>query len=200
MDTAGTTTHVTAYTYNTGTSTTTAAMPLGRTWSYVFDSLGRVGSIVDPLNQTTSVNWTSDNQVQKVTEPPSAGTTFVQYTYNANGYLTGKDDELGNHTTVQFEDLPVDANDTGNHISRVIKIVQPQGNTTPSTTDYTTTLDYTDTTRDRVFHVTDALGNQVTNAYNTDGTLATQTLPSAGDGITRTTTFNTCDANGRRRR
>jgi RHS repeat-associated protein len=185
----------TTYSYDTGTNTTAVIMPLSRIWSCVFDAQGRATSIIDPLNGTTAVNWTSDNMVQKVTEP-TGGTNFVEYAYSQNGYLTDKWDELRNHTTIAYENQAVDGNDTALRLSRVTSITEPVGNATPAANDYKTRFDYTDASHDRVWHVTDALDNQVTNTYNADGTLATQLLPSTGDGITRLTTYNTYDPSG----
>ena len=73
--------------------------------------------------------------------------------------------------------------------------MQPRGNVLGGTA-YSTTLDYVSTSNDRVETVTDALGNVTGNSWNPDGTLASQTLPSTGDGITRTTSYASYDANG----
>jgi RHS repeat-associated protein len=200
--------NTTTYSYSPATSTTTVTRPLGRTWSYAFDTQGRVTSIIDPLNETTGVSWTADNEVQKLTEP-TGGANFTEYAYDANGDLTDKWDELRDHTSLSYQSGPVDANDkaanwetgrTIGHFSRIASLTTPQGNaTTTPTTDYTTTFSYAagaDAAKDRVIGVTDAAGNTETLTYYSDGTLATDTKPSNGDGITRTTTFNSYDANG----
>lgn len=194
----------TGYTYNTASLTATVSMPLARTWVYTFDSQGRVTGIDDPVNPAdTTVLWTTDNMVQKVTEPTGK---HSDYGYNDNGYLTSKTDQLGNQTTLAYQGLPVDANDaaanwepgrTIGHISRVTTIVKPVGNATVTpTTDYKWTFAYLDTLEDHVLSVTDPLGNATTNSWNADGTLLSTTLPANGDSITRTTVFNTYDNNG----
>jgi RHS repeat-associated protein len=194
----------TSYAYNTTTSTTTITKPLSRVSSYVFDANGRPTSTIDPLSETFNIAWTSDNMPQTITN--AATGKYLEFAYNANGQLTDKWDELRDHTTIAYQNLPIDANDAAanwevgraiGHISRPISIVQPTGNaTTANATDYKTTFDYASTTADHVFHVTDPLGNITTNHYNANGTLGTQTLPANGDGITRTTTYNTRDNNG----
>jgi len=82
------------------------------------------------------VQWTTDNMVQKITEPTSL---YSQFTYNQNGYLTDTNDQLNNHTTISYQDQAVDGNDTTLHLSRVTSVVQPVGNAIPShPTDYKT--------------------------------------------------------------
>ncbi|MFN0027846.1 MAG: LamG-like jellyroll fold domain-containing protein [Acidimicrobiales bacterium] len=205
----GTTADKTTFAYPTST-TTTVTMPLARVWNYTFDSSGRATQITNPLNQTTQVQWTTAaplNHVFKVIQPT---TKFTEYGYNANGYKTLEKDELGNTTTFTYQDIAVDANDvTGNweagrsigNISQLASVVKPRGNATSGNpTDYKWTFTYTqtpgDSTTGLVKTVTDPLGNVTSNTWNANGTLASQTLPANGDGITRTTTYNTYDANG----
>ena len=193
------------YDYVPDAGTVTVSMPLSRVWTYGFDAKGRPTSIVDPLDETKSEHWTDDNELDLVTEP--TGRT-LRYAYNANGMQTDSWDEAGDHTTWVYENLPVDGNDPNNpsqgvipHLSRLISTTTPDGNTSPTSDpsnsiDYTTTNHYSDSTHDRVDWVEDAYGNKTTYTYNANGTLASMTLPNAGDGITRTTTYNSYDANG----
>ena len=193
----------TSFAYAPATSTTTVTRPLARVWAYTFDAQARVASITDPLNETTSMTWTGDNEVQKVTQPTGR---YTEYAYNANGYLTDSWDELRDDTSITYQNLAADANDvsanweTGRsigHFSRPTSVTKPQGNVTSGTD--TTTLSYAtgaDAAKDRVVGVTDALSNTTSTAYNSDGTVASETKPSTGDGIVRTTTFNSYDLNG----
>jgi len=199
----------TTFAYDTVARTTTATMPLSRIWTYTFDPEARVTQIDDPVNTAhTTVEWadvTAPNEVanvvRRVTQPTGE---FVEYAYNANGYKTDEWDELRNHQTFAYENLAVDANDTsGNwepgrsipHFSQLSELVKPVGNATATpTTDYRWTFAYTGT--GLLDTITDPLGNVTSNAWNPNGTLASQTLPANGDGITRTTTFNVYDANG----
>ena len=196
----------TGYDYNTTTQTATVSMPLARTWVYSFDSQGRVTGIDDPVNPAdTTVLWATNgtNTVNKVTEPNGQ---FTTYTYNENGYLLTKTDQLGNQTTVSYESFVVDGNDaSGNwepgrdegHISRVKSLTKPVGNATPTpTTDYKWSFGYVDNAEDHVQTVTDPLGNATTNTWNGDGTLQSTTLPTNNDSIARTTTYNSYGLNG----
>ena len=182
----------TTYAYTSGQ--TTVAMPLARTWVYNLDTLGRVTRIDDPGNPAdTTVLWTTDNSVSKVTQPNGQ---FVQYAYNANGFLTDKWDQLNNRTTIAYQNIAINRIDiTGNwepggtigHISRATSIVQPVGNTTGSATDYKWTFAY-DAARDsqdQLVTITDPLGNNTSNSWNANGTLASTRLPANGDSITR---------------
>ncbi len=205
----GGSTNETTYAYPSATSTT-VTLPLAREWQYTLDGEGRVTEIVDPLDQQTQVEWTAAaplNHVHKLVQPTGE---FTEYAYNPNGLLVSEKDELGNETTYTYANSAVDANDvTGNwetgrsigHISQVASVTKPRGNaTTGNPDDYTWTFTYTatpgDSTTGLVKTVTDPLGNVTTNTWNANATLATQTLPANGDAITRTTTFNTYDANG----
>ena len=206
----------TTYAYNTGTLQTTVGMPLARNWVYTLDSQGKVLTIDDPVNPThTTVTWTADNMPSKVTEPTGAHTDF---TYNPNGYLLTKT-QLANgqtwtsgplpagavQTVLSYQDLAADGSDTQSRISRVTSVTQPAGAaTTAKTNDYKYDFTYVDNLEDHVASVQgpdpDDTGPltraTTTNTWNLDGTLASTTLPSNGDGITRTTTYNTYDGNG----
>jgi RHS repeat-associated protein len=199
----------TTFGYDTTARTTTATMPLSRVWTYSFDIEGRVTQIDDPVNTAhTTIEWADQtapnevtNTVRKVTAPSGE---FVEYAYNANGYKTDEWDELRNRQSFEFENLAVDANDaSGNwepgrsipHLSQLAAVVKPRGNATAGNPDdYRWEFSYTPT--GLLATITDPLGNVTTNAWNANGTLASQTLPNNGDTITRTTTYNAYDANG----
>jgi RHS repeat-associated protein len=125
----------TSYAYNTTARTTTVTMPLSRVWTYGFDTQGRAISVTDPVNpQPTTVVWSADNTVARITEPTGR---HVDYAYNQNGYLTDSWDELGNHTTLAYQHLGVDANDVAGkwesgrvipHVSQLVATTDPAGN------------------------------------------------------------------------
>ena len=205
----GTGSDKTSFAYPTST-TATVTRPLSRVWGYTLDSQARVTQISDPLSQTSQVQWTTAvplNQVARVTQPTGK---YVEYAYNANGYRTSEKDELGNETAYTYANTAIDANDaSGNwetgrsigHVSDLASVTKPRGvATTGNPTDYKWTFTYTQTPTDSttglVKTITDPLGNVTSNTWNANATLATQTLPSNGDAITRTTTFNSYDANG----
>jgi RHS repeat-associated protein len=199
----------TTFSYDTVTRQTTATMPLSRVWTYTFDTEGRVTVIDDPVNTVnTQIEWADataanevTNTIRKVTAPSGE---FVEYAYNANGYKTDEWDELRNHKTFEYDNIAIDANDVaGNweagrsisHLSQLSALVKPRGNATAGNPDdYRWELAYTGT--GLLDTVTDPLGNVTDNAWNANGTLASQTLPANGDSITRTATYNTYDLNG----
>jgi RHS repeat-associated protein len=124
----------TSISYDTSTRKTTVTLPLNRSWEHSFDSAGRTTAVTNPLNTTTTIEWTDDNAVHKITEPTGR---YLEYAYNQNGYLTDSWDQLRNRTSIGYENLPVDGNDTSGkwepgrtiaHLSRPIKITQPRGN------------------------------------------------------------------------
>ncbi len=178
-----------------------------RDWEYTLDGAGKLTSFVDPLEHETTVEWwTGENNVKKVTEPTGK---YVEYEYNSNGYMTETTEGLGENTrtaTTTFQNLQVDAYDTAHpHISRITSTTKPQGNATPAEGDYTWSFDYTNDTTDDVLYIRDpgvvtgdSESMKTKNMYKADGSglFASQTKPSTGDGITRTTTYDTYDSNG----
>lgn len=78
-----------------------------RVSTYAYDTDGKVTGITNPLNQAPQAQWSSDFQVTKVIEPTGK---YTEYAYNANGYLTDRWDQPRNHTLLEYENLPVDAN------------------------------------------------------------------------------------------
>src|SRR5260370_3777366 len=104
---------MTSCAYDNANLVTTAPPPapggVSRATKYAYDSDGKVVTVTSPLQQNTSLFWTSDFVVNKLQEP---GTTApLQYTSNSNGYLTDKVDQLGGTTHLGFTNLAIDADD-----------------------------------------------------------------------------------------
>jgi RHS repeat-associated protein len=185
----------TSFTYTGYPSTsTTVAAPLSRSTVYAIDNKGRPTSITDPIGLQTQVSWTSDNEPNTVTEP--TGKT-KQYTYNQNGYLTDEKDELGDETSLTYQNVAVDTNDvtgkweTGRtipHSSQLVTKDDPLHNVTGGM-GHEWTFDYD--TSGNLLHVTNPLSKVTTYTYNGDGTVAT-----VKDANNHTTTYNTYDNNG----
>lgn len=106
-------------------------------------------------------------------------------------------------TKLVYEHVAVDQNDapgkweTGRsipHISQLTRVTEPAGNATGAANDYSTRFEYD--AKGNVIRAIDPLGHITISTYNPNGTLASETLPDNGDGIVRTTTYNTYDANG----
>jgi RHS repeat-associated protein len=134
--------------------------PLTRVTRYTYDPTGKVTRIVNPKDEPTLVEWSSDFKVEKVTEPKGVATPSVpddfttSYTYNSNGYLTSQTNQLNETTRLTYLELPVDDGDTGNHLSLLETVTTPKGVATlADPTDYRWTF-----TPDR-----DAQGNIIGN-------------------------------------
>jgi RHS repeat-associated protein len=119
----------TSFAYDLVNQQTTVTAPLSRVTTYTYDTDGKVTALTNPLQQTTQVFWTSDFKVSQVTEPTGK---FSTYTYNPNGYLTSKTNQAGERTELTYLDSPVDAADTGNHLSLLSTVTRPKGVATPT--------------------------------------------------------------------
>jgi RHS repeat-associated protein len=203
QDRAGSTT---SFSYDDVSLATTVAAPTpsgqtARTTRYAYDVQGRPASIRDPLGQQTSLQWSADNAVTRLTEP---NTRFQQFTYNDNGELTDQIDQLGNHTVLTYQNLAADANDvsahwnpsggatgTGRtipHLSQLATKQDPKEVALGTTNKWTFTYD----ANGNLKQVTEPLfTNPAVNNYNADGTLANST-----DFDGNLTTYASYDANG----
>ena len=57
------------FTHNYTGRVMTAALPMNRTYKYGYDTQGRVTRITNPKSEDTTLVWTTDNKVSKVTYP-----------------------------------------------------------------------------------------------------------------------------------
>lgn len=191
--------NTTSFAYDLTNRLTTVTAPLSRVSKYAYDTEGKVTGITNPKNETTTVQWSADRHVTKVIEPTTA---FTEFAYNANGYLTDVWDQLRNRTTLEYQNVAVDANDvaakwkigrTIPHISQLVKKTNPRGTATATPTDdFQWTFGYDP--KGNLTTVTEPEGSPrfATNyTYNADGTLASLT-----DANAKVTTFNTYDGNG----
>ena len=190
----------TSFTYDTVNSTTTVTPPTGtdgtsRASSYLYDAEGKVTQITNPLGQHIGIAWDSQRNVTRVTEPSGK---HVDYAYNDNGQLTDSYDELGDHTLLEYQGVPVDSNDvaanweagrTIAHISRLIRKTDPNGTATATAGDYQWQFAYD--ANGNVTTVTDPTGAATTYTYGAGGTVSNVT-DARGDA----TTFSGYDNNG----
>jgi RHS repeat-associated protein len=203
----------TSYAYAAGETTVTRA--LSRVSKYMFDATGRTTAITNAANSVTSIAWTPDNHVSRVTEPAGA---YTKYAYNDNGQVTdtwqlidrklpGETDDLLSNTHLTYENVAAQnasgSSDTSGkwktertipHISQLQTRTDPLGAATSSPTDdYQWSFEYD--LKGNLTKVTEPEGSPTkfatTFAYNTNGTLASTT-----DANGRQTQFTNYDANG----
>lgn len=211
--------YTTTYTYissGTGTGLLGSVInPVGDKTTYVYDSLGRKTSEVDPNGNVTGGN-------------PAAHTTT--YTYDANDRLLSVTDPLGHTTTYTYDG---DGNQTSvtdgnnhttttayNRLNRVASVTKPDpdgngpltapvtsygydaaGNKTSETDPNNHATTYTYDADNRLISQTDALGNKTTYTYDGNGNLLTTVDPRGNvagcNCAAQYTTTNTYDAQNR---
>ena len=196
----------TSFSYDDVNLATTVAEPTpsgqtARTSRYAYDVQGRPTSIRDPLGQQTSLQWSADNAVTRLTEP---NTKFQQFTYNDNGQLTDRIDQVGNHTVLTYQNVAADANDVAAHWNPSGG-ANGTGRTIPHLSQLATKEDpkevagntgklwqFTYDTNGNLKQVTEPLfSSPAVNNYNADGTLA-----NSADFDGNLTTYASYDANG----
>jgi RHS repeat-associated protein len=186
----------TSFAYNLASQTTTVTAPplqAPRITSYTYDTDGKVTQLTNPLNQTTQVAWTPDFKVSQVTEPTGR---FSTYTYNANGYLTSKTNQTRTETTqLTYLDSPVDAADTGNHLSLLSTVTRPKGVATATIGDFQWRYSYD--AAGNVNTVTDPTGAVTDYDFNLAGSANPGTIAAVHDANGNPpTTFPNYDPSG----
>ncbi len=74
----------------------------GRQWSYVYDPLGRLVQVIDPLRRTSQMGWNGLYQLAWVQSP--SGATW-QLCWDERGNLTRVEDPLGRWTELEWTAL-----------------------------------------------------------------------------------------------
>ena len=182
--------------YDTTARVTTVTDALGHPTRYTWDRQGKVTRIVNAKEQAFRLHWSADRHVTRVVEPTGK---YSEFAYDDNGYLTDEWDQLRNHTKLEYDHLPVDANDrsgrwaegrTQAHISQLRAKTDPKGTATwRPADDFQWKFVHDD--RGNLVRVTDPLGFVATNTWNRDGTLA-----STRDENGHETRYVSYDANG----
>jgi YD repeat-containing protein len=186
------------------TTQTAPAAPLPRVTKFDYDTTGKVTQITDPANKLTTLQWSFDFHVLRVTEPTGAYTAF---TYNANGYpLTIKNlvsdanpsSPVIAETLLTYNNVQVDGNDVSGkwkagrgipHISQLTSKTDPNGTETPTAGDFKWVFWYFP--NGNLQRITDPEGFFTTFTYNTNGTLLSMT-----DARGTLTKFYDYDPNG----
>jgi RHS repeat-associated protein len=199
--------NLTNFSYDNVNQVTTVAQPtpsgqMSRTYKYAYDVQGRPTQITDPLSQNTSLQWSPDNALTKLTEPN--GNTR-QFTYNDNGYPTDTFDQLGDHTVLTYQNVQADANDISAHWNPNGG-ANGTGRTIPHLSQLATKQDPKEVAagtqnlwsfgydgNGNLTSVTEPLfpNNPATTTYNADGTVA-----NSKDFLGNQTTYLSYDANG----
>jgi YD repeat-containing protein len=178
----------TSYTYNAEALTTRVSAPEGRESLYTFDTDGSPVSVVDAAGRTTRLRWEHRNLVE-ITDPDgqlglhpadeSDPAESMLYAYNDNGMLTSSTDQLGRTTTLTYDDLEIDDDDTGRHISDLTWVTRPEG---VATSPLQQPVDHV-----QIFNHDAATGNLLS---------VTQTIDSTVDPIQTATTQWTYNPSG----
>ncbi len=160
----------TTYTYENG-MLKTITDPVGVTLSYGYDSAGRVASITNANNKTSTISYDiRDNIIQ--TRDPLNNT--ANFTYDSNGNLLTKTDARGNTTTYAY-DANLKLTSVTDALSNITRYeYDPEGNLT-KTTDArgnAVTAAYDD--KGRQISITNLLGNTSKVEYDAVGNITAQ--------------------------
>lgn len=208
-DANGATTWVNSYAYDSGGNLTNHSDALGALISYTYLTNGLVHTSTDANGNTTIFGYDGNGFLNSVTDPAGNPTSYI---LNDVGWKLRQSDALGNPTSYTY-DLNGNATRTLDAIGRVFsRTYDADGNLLSSSdgkgelttyaydvanqrtnmTDRTGTnkWTYAFTTRGKLDHVTDPLGNTVSNSYDSANRLIAVTDPM-GNSVT-----NQYDANG----
>jgi len=157
---------------------TRATDPLGRYYTYTYDSNGNLVSVTDPEGNTTHYSYDSNHLLTSITDARGNTTQFV---YNDHRQVVGVIDALGNTWSFSY--------DSGNSSNTM---TDPLGNTwtyifNPDGTLHqridpdgnTVTYEYDD--RLRITSITDANGNITTYEYDEDNERITTIVDALGN-------------------
>ncbi len=188
---------VTDFDYTPAENTTEVQAPEGRDTLYETDENGLLETLTNPKDEVTTLEWSDDFQVEKITNEETE--RFTEYGYDDNGYLESESDELGNTTELAYDYFKVDdeldvetnwAPGQGHpHLSRLVSVTEPNGvATTGVAGDYQWEFGYED---GNLTSVEDPLGKTSETEYAEDGTIESTTDANDND-----VTYPAYDANG----
>jgi RHS repeat-associated protein len=185
---AANSTITTTYTYDANGNLKTVTTPkpdnntAGSLTQFNYNSLGELTSIIDPLNNTATLTYTTPGLIATIVDAQNNTTT---YAYDTHGNRTSVTDALTHQTTFTYDAM-----------ERLTKITYPDTTTTQfaydirgrrtSVTDQNSKVtSYTYDDADRLLTVKDAANNVTTYGYDSESNLT-----SIKDANNHTTSFN----------
>lgn len=166
------------FTYS-GAHIATVTDPMGRVWSYAYDSSGNLTEVTDPSGATWSFSYDSNHLLLTSTDPLGHIQTNV---YNGAGEVTSQTDPLGQTTTWAYSGNPASATGGVTVMTdpfgvktaysyanlELLSVTHAYGTSLAATTSYTydpATLGVTTTQ--------DPSGATTTNTYDSSGNILT---------------------------
>ena len=119
--------------YDIATRRTTVDAPLTRDTDYLYDTGGKVTSIVDPREQTTQLQWSADLKVTKLTEP---GGRFDLVRLQPQRLPADGDRSAQQHDRADIHQPPTRRRDALGHWSLLATVTKPRGTASATVGDY----------------------------------------------------------------
>ena len=169
--------HVTHYDYDPLARESAVTDPLGRTTKYEHDGAGNKTTINDRQGRVTAMRYDAANEVTSISYSDGKTPNVSNITYDADGQRTGQTDGSGTWSW---------AWDSLHRLSRVTEGSSGTVSYEYNLRDDPTRITYPNATKvargyddaGRLTSVADWLGNTTTFAYDADGNLTSETLPS----------------------
>jgi RHS repeat-associated protein len=178
--------------YNSDNDLTNVQAPTGASWTLNYDTSGtnpyQPTSMVDPQGNTTSYQYDTNGNLNKITASNASTSTAIQVDHNSNGTVSDVIDANGNKTTYGYDGegnltsvtppSPLGKETiTYDGLSRVTSVTDGKGQKTTYAYD----------AMDRITKITYANGTSVSYGYDVDGNKVSRTDAS---GNTTTYTYD----------
>jgi RHS repeat-associated protein len=169
--------HITHYDYDPLARESAVTDPLGRTTKYEHDGAGNRTTITDRQGRVTTMSYDAANELTSISYSDGKTPNVSHITYDADGQRTGQTDGSGTWSWTwdslhRLSDVTEGSSGTVSYQYNLRD--EPKRITYPNAK--TVARGYDDA--GRLTSVADWLGNTTTFAYDADGNLTTETLPS----------------------